>query len=395
MNVDKKNLSIQILSIIGFILTIKLAIIYYVANYVQYALSSFCSINSFIDCDGAARTSVSQFLGIPLAYWGMFFYITIFFLTIVNKLKKYKFLHFLEVFKNPNSYIVVIGSIAFLCSMILGGISLFGIKKLCILCFITYFIDLAIALIAIEGGIKEYFLSFKTTFIDFIDGIKKYPKTFVTLLISVIVFLTYSGITYSFIPHIQKSKEIRKYYNMKVNPYKVSGNVLGNENGSVVIELYSDFVCPMCYVNNIMIHKAAKEYSNIKVVHHNYPFDTICNPYITAMMHPNACFMARASIAAEKQGNYWGMGSLLFERQPKNDEEVMKLAEEINLDMDKFLKDYNSTETFNKLDNEIQYAYEELGIDATPTMYVNGEQYVGIKPYATLKEILEKHGAKK
>ena len=90
MIVDKKNFSIQILALIGLALSIKLALIYYTANYNQYALSSFCSINDFVDCDGAARSSYSQFLGIPLAYWGIFFYIIVLFLTVVNKLKTIK-----------------------------------------------------------------------------------------------------------------------------------------------------------------------------------------------------------------------------------------------------------------------------------------------------------------
>ena len=45
MNIDKKNLWIQILAIVGLGLTIDLAYIYYTANYDKYALSSFCSIN--------------------------------------------------------------------------------------------------------------------------------------------------------------------------------------------------------------------------------------------------------------------------------------------------------------------------------------------------------------
>ena len=77
MKFDKVNFSIQVMAIIGLIMTIKLAFIYYSANYDMYALSSFCSINDFVDCDGAARTSTAQFWGIPLAYWGMFFYITV------------------------------------------------------------------------------------------------------------------------------------------------------------------------------------------------------------------------------------------------------------------------------------------------------------------------------
>ena len=57
MNIDKRKISIQILAFIGLALTIKLAFIYYSANYDKYALSSFCSINDFIDCDGAAKTN--------------------------------------------------------------------------------------------------------------------------------------------------------------------------------------------------------------------------------------------------------------------------------------------------------------------------------------------------
>ena len=52
MNIDKRKLAIQILAVAGIALSIKLAMIYYVANYEKYALSSFCSINDFIDCDG-------------------------------------------------------------------------------------------------------------------------------------------------------------------------------------------------------------------------------------------------------------------------------------------------------------------------------------------------------
>ena len=132
----KKKISIAVIAGVGILTTIKLAIIYYNANFNPYALSSFCSINDFVDCDGAARSTVSQFWGIPLAYWGIFFYLTVLFLTFSEKLKQIKFLKFLEVFKNPEAYISTLGSIAFCVSMLLAIISLFIIKKLCILCFI-------------------------------------------------------------------------------------------------------------------------------------------------------------------------------------------------------------------------------------------------------------------
>jgi len=394
MDTAKRKLTIQILSVVGFLITIKLAMIYYVANYEKYALSSFCTINDFIDCDGAAQTIVSQVFGIPLAYWGMFFYITVFFMTIVDKLKNVKFLKFLEVFKNPYSYITFLGTLAFAISMVLAGISLWVIHKLCILCVLTYIIDFAIAIIS-ASSVKEYFVNFKTTFFDFIDGIKKYPKTFVVLLITSVAFLTFSELTNTFTPHIKKVKERREIARMKVNPYKINGNVLGSENADVVIELYSDFVCPLCYINNIMLHKMVQEYSNIVVIHHNFPFDTECNPELNMSMHPGACYMSRAALAAEKQGNYWGMSSLLYENKPYNDEKLNELIEQLGLDKEKFYRDMNSDEIKTKLRDEIYKTNNELGLDSTPTMFINGEKKVGISTYEELRKMLESHGAKR
>lgn len=394
MKIDKKNLSIQLLALIGLGLAIKLAFIYYSANYDKYALSSFCSINDFIDCDGAAKTNTAQFLGIPLAYWGIFFYLIILFLTFVDKLKQIKWLRFLEVFKTPFAYMTFLGTIAFIVSMILAGISLFGIHKLCILCVVTYVIDFVIALIAADGMFKNIVAGFKTTFVDFIEGAKKYFKTFIVLLILSASFLAYSGITLNFVPHIKRKNEILKYNKIKYNPYRVKGNILGNPDGEVVIELYSDFVCPLCYINNIMIHQAAKEYKNIRVNHHNVPFDKECNPYLTIDMHPKACFMSKVAIAAGLQGNYWEMNSLLYENRPKDIEKATELAKQINLDTTKFIKDLQSKETANEIRRELDEA-EELEIDATPTMFINGEKIVGVKAYSNLKEILIKHGAKR
>jgi protein-disulfide isomerase len=143
-----------------------------------------------------------------------------------------------------------------------------------------------------------------------------------------------------------------------------------------------------------MLHQAAGEFKNIKIVHYNYPFDKICNPYITINMHPSACYMSKAAIAARKQNNYWEMSSLLYENQPKNIEKMKEIAEKAGLNIDIFMKDFESAETKALLSDEIDKALE-LDIDATPTMYINGEKYVGVKPYYELKNILEKNGAKR
>ena len=77
MEKDKKTTVISVLALIGLVTTIKLAMIYYNANFNPYALASFCSVNDFIDCDGIEKTTESQFFGIPLAYGGLLLYYTL------------------------------------------------------------------------------------------------------------------------------------------------------------------------------------------------------------------------------------------------------------------------------------------------------------------------------
>ena len=117
-----KRFTLTTLAIIGFITSLKLTLIYWDANFNPYALSSFCSISEFVDCDGVAKTTHSQFLGVPLACWGLFLYFVFLFFTYVDKLKKieiknFRIFAYFDVFKNPEIYITAIGVIAFFISM--------------------------------------------------------------------------------------------------------------------------------------------------------------------------------------------------------------------------------------------------------------------------------------
>jgi protein-disulfide isomerase len=104
--------------------------------------------------------------------------------------------------------------------------------------------------------------------------------------------------------------------------------------------------------------------------------------------------MTKGALAAREQGNYWEMASLLYEKQPKNIEAMLELADSLNFDKDKFIDRFNSKEVENEIQTEIKSA-DLLEIDATPTMFINGEKIVGVKPYYEFKEILVRHGAKR
>ena len=391
---NKKKVAIGIVALIGFLTTVKLAFIYYNANFNPYALSSFCSVNDFIDCDGIAKTTESQFLGVPLALWGMFLYAFIGLLLFVDKLKNIKFLKFFEVFKNPMSYIAALGLISFAISMILFGLSLFSIKKLCILCFLTYLLNLLIGAIAAEGtGFKK---AFTDSVKDLIDGvkIKKYAIALSVVVLIAAALLTYTKTSYILAPQAKNAAEFKEFVKAKTNKYAVSGNLLGKENATVIVYSYTDYRCPICSAYNIMIHKLVREFKNVRIVHKNYPLDTACNKYLRQEFHKGACMMAKFAIAAEKQGKFWDLNSKLFEKQPKNEAEIIEIAKKLKLDTDRLVDDANSIETMHQIQADIDEAVH-LGINGTPTTVINGKVHIGIMPYDKFKEWFIDAGAKR
>lgn len=389
-----KKTIILILTLIGFITTIKLAIIYYNANFNPYALPSFCSVSDFIDCDGVAKTTESQFFGVPLAYWGLFLYSFIIMLLFAPKLKEYKLLRFLEVFKNPLDYIASLGIISFIISMSLLFISLFEINKLCVLCACTYAINLLIALVAADYKNGHFINAFKQSVKDFFEAIKikKYLIAFIIVAALAAGFLTYTTKSFIFTPQLKNQSVFAEFIRTKHNKYAVKGNTLGEENAKVVLYAYTDYRCPICCAYNIMIHKLAKELKNVKVVHKNLPLDTECNKYLQQPFHIGSCTMARYAIAAERQGKFWDINSIFFEKQPNNEEEILEIARKLNLDTDRLQKDANSEEISKQVETDIELATAK-GVNGTPTSEINGKLYVGIKPYEEFKKLLIEAGA--
>lgn len=395
-----KYLSIAILSVLGFMLTVKLALIYYDANFVKYSLPSFCSINDFVDCDGIARTTESQFLGVPLAYWGLFLYSFIIMLLLSDSLKEYKIFKFLEVFKNKYHYIASLGIISFTISMILLCISLFSIKKLCILCACTYVVNLIIGIVALIGIKGSIIGAVKQSWTDFLDALKPLPYkiAFTVVMVLACGFLSWTYTSAKFSPALKFAREYGEFTKPEPNKYAIKGNILGSpDKDAVVISIYSDYLCPMCRACNTMLHKLVTEFTNIRVEHHSLPLDMDCNKHMTQPFHEGSCILAKYAEAAHMQGKFWEVNSLFFDtkNKPTTDEEIIKLLEEANfgLDVNKLKKDAHSQAVTDIINKDIDFAVanRQLG---TPTMKIGDDFQMGVKGYHSLKDWVIENGGK-
>ena len=389
-----KTFWLALWALIGLGLSIKLTIIYFMMNFVPDAAPSFCAINETIDCDAVAKTSYAQMFGIPTACFGLFLYSFVFGMCFVDKLKTVKGLGFLEVFKNKYAYIFTIYCMSFAVSMYLMMVQFVDIHKFCLLCFITYLVDFVSLFIAKDYS-KPWYYEIKTSVIDFIEAIKikKYLIALIVVCLCGAGFVTYAKLSYVFTPQMKNYDEFMHFKNMKGNPFKVHGNVLGNPDGDVIVYEYSDFECPMCPVMNRMLQQAAsKDFENILVIHHNFPLDNHCNPLVTRPFHRNACTFARFALAAKRQDKYWEVINLLFTKNPRSNQELYKLAVKVDIDPNQLANDYLHTE--EELKEEIMSAINKRVEAVTPTILINNKKYTGVMPYEDLKKALIENGAK-
>jgi protein-disulfide isomerase len=141
----------------------------------------------------------------------------------------------------------------------------------------------------------------------------------------------------------------------------------GSPMAPVTIYEFSDFQCPHCKMAAPELKKIVEESNGkVKLIFKHYPLP----------MHPKAREASKATIAAHKQGKFWEMHDLLFEKQDQlPTANLDAYAEEIGLDMKRFRADMKSKDTDKKIDADIAEGHA-VGVDATPSIYVNHRRFV-------------------
>jgi protein-disulfide isomerase len=144
----------------------------------------------------------------------------------------------------------------------------------------------------------------------------------------------------------------------------------------VTIVEFADFECPHCraavpFVDGVFTAHTGK----VRVV---YKFAVL-------PMHTHSEAAARAAWAAGQQGKFWEMEHLLFERQEHLEaSDLERYAHIVNLDIAKWKGDMESQAAKDRL-AEDHKLWEDLKLNGTPTLYVNGRQLDG-EPDEALEE---------
>jgi protein-disulfide isomerase len=154
----------------------------------------------------------------------------------------------------------------------------------------------------------------------------------------------------------------------------------GDASARVTLVEFADFQCAHCAkLSKVMQQLTTEMGASVYVVFKQFPMTR----------HPFAHYAARASLAAHRQGQFWGFHDLLFRHQFELSQTMVdEFAKKLGLDMKRYTADRESPETYAQIERDRKEAIA-AGLRATPTLYIDGKLYSESKSIEALRAHLK------
>lgn len=151
--------------------------------------------------------------------------------------------------------------------------------------------------------------------------------------------------------------------------------VLANQDGDVTIVEFFDYNCPYCRRAVPAVEGLIEADPGIRLVYREWP-----------ILGEGSVFAARAALAARQQGFYeefhWALMGMNGRAEERS---VLRIAEEVGLDIDQLRADMEAPEVAEHIETSIRLA-DLLGITGTPT-FILGDNLV---PGAVEQDVLQR-----
>ena len=161
---------------------------------------------------------------------------------------------------------------------------------------------------------------------------------------------------------------------------------LGSRQAAVTIVAYSDFQCPFCARVEPTLKEIHQTYGDkVRIVWKDFPLTTI---------HPQAFKAAEASHCAAEQKRYWEYHDRLFADQARMSVDDLKgHAAALGLDQSAFASCLDSSRYTARVQTSLETG-ARLGVEATPTLLINGRTVSGAQPMEVFAGIIDEELAR-
>ncbi len=141
--------------------------------------------------------------------------------------------------------------------------------------------------------------------------------------------------------------------------------VKGPQGAPVTLVEFSDYQCPFCAQAAPVIDRILEKYPNdVRFALRHLPLP----------QHPYARKAAEAAQIAGEQGKFWEYHDALFANQENmKTDDLLRYAKTVGLDVEKFKSELESGRYSSVINKDVATA-RRLGINSTPTFYLNGKK---------------------
>lgn len=153
----------------------------------------------------------------------------------------------------------------------------------------------------------------------------------------------------------------------------------GLPDAPVHIYLFTDFQCPAC----------RRSVEPLKILVRNRPEVRVVFKHNALEMHPRSGPAAAAAIAADRQGRFSEYYDALYASSRLRDSDLVALAQELGLDMDRFERDRIDPAVLDQIRYETSMS-QALELANTPTLFINGVKMPGWASYGAVETFVDR-----
>jgi protein-disulfide isomerase len=142
----------------------------------------------------------------------------------------------------------------------------------------------------------------------------------------------------------------------------------GPADARVTLVEFVDYECPHCRTAQALMRQVLDTYPRqVRLCFKHFPLSG----------HTNSRLAAEATTAAQKQGKFWPYNDKVWDNADNLTPAVLeKIAKDVGLDVARWRGDMNSDEVKAAVSRDKSDG-ATLGINSTPTIYINGRKYTG------------------
>jgi protein-disulfide isomerase/uncharacterized membrane protein len=372
--------TVLLTALTGLLTSVYLFISHY-RVYTDIGYQSFCAISRAINCDTVSQSPYSIFLHVPIPIWGVIGYLFVLVLLFISRSK--------QPGQERVWALMFWVSLAYSCySVVLAVLSTYLIRSYCIMCIVTYGVNLALLWYA--WLIRKRF-SLRTLIEDTKEDVaylrRGWSRNFWYLApfpILIVLAISFFPPYWDFEPPAGSS-QISTGTTSDGHPW------IGAQNPLLEITEYSDYQCFQCKKMHFFIRRLiANHPEKIRLVHRHYPVDHEFNPIVKKPFHVGSGAMALLAVYAATQDKFWEMNDLLYEMAgKKRDIGLRELAAKSGMDLNQLKGALSNTSIIQKLSQDLASGIK-LGLTGTPGYVINDTLYLGQIPPEIIKNAIKR-----